>query len=113
MKPAPPVVEILAFSSPRASRRQRHNDVVAPATTFGQRDDALRHRLHHAPVFIGIFVPVVHVCDAALFVVGDAVHGVAAEAKRRDLRRKGSSQIMRRGPFSILGARMPREMRER
>ena len=52
---------------------------------------------HDPPVFIGIAVAIVNVRHAALPVVGDAVHHVAAEAEPGDRRQTGSPQIVRCG----------------
>ena len=54
---------------------------------------------HDPAILVGVLVPVVNVGDAALAVVGDPIHGVAAEAQAGDLGQRGSAQIVRRGPF--------------
>ena len=50
-------------------------------------------------VLLGIAVPVVDAGDAALAVIGDPVHRVAAEAERRSRVPRGSPQIVRRRPL--------------
>src|SRR5262245_57466527 len=50
-------------------------------------------------------MPVVNVTNAALDMILNPVHGIAAEAERRDGRPMGAAQIVRRGTLDLeLGA---------
>ena len=62
---------------------------------LGQGHDARRRCLHHALIFFGVAVSVVYRRDAALAMIGDAVEGVATEAKSGHGRGKCSPQIVR------------------
>ena len=75
-------------------------------------DDVAGDGGHDPPVLVVVAVPVVNVGDAALAVVGDPIHRVAAEAKPRDLGQAGSAQIMRRDALDPeFGDQLPQQQR--
>src|SRR4029453_3640197 len=62
------------------SSSHRHDLVSVSAGS--DCDDTLRHRLHDCLVLGFVLVAIVNVGNAALYVIGDAVHGVTPETKR-------------------------------
>src|SRR5580704_8850659 len=73
----------------------KRNDNVPGALAVDQRHDAGGDGFHHRLVLGLIAMPIVHVGNAALGMVLNSVHGVAAEAERRNRAAVCPPQVVR------------------
>ena len=92
------------ISTVGATVHKRQN-VRRRVAAFDQQHDVVGHRLHDVFIFIAVTVPVIDRRDAALDMVLNAVHRLAAKAERGNSGAVGPAQIVWRGAFDAkLGA---------